>query len=88
MNVIGTGNIELFKYNNTKYSREIIEDKLNMHGSAITLGDINNDGKNEIIASTLFENKLLELLQIQQYKTLKLHTKRKGKNLLLNRLYL
>lgn len=59
VNVIGTGNIELFKYNGADYSREIIEDKLDINPSAITMGDIDADGKDEIIALTSPENTIL-----------------------------
>jgi len=59
VNVIGTGNIELFEYNGVDYTRKIIEDKLNIHNSAIAVGDIDLDGNNEIIALTLPENTLL-----------------------------
>lgn len=59
VNVIGTGNIEFFKYNGTDYSREIIEDKLDMAHSAITMGDVDADNENEIIALTAPENTLL-----------------------------
>ena len=53
------GNIELFEYNGVDYTRKIIEDKLNIHNSAIAVGDIDLDGNNEIIALTLPENTLL-----------------------------
>jgi hypothetical protein len=59
VNVLGSQNIELFRWNGSNYSRQVIEDKLDMHDSAITVGDIDNNGKDEIIALTLPEHTLI-----------------------------
>lgn len=59
VNVLGSQNIELFRWNGSSYSREIIEDKLDIHDSAITTGDIDNDGRDELLALTLPDHMLL-----------------------------
>jgi len=52
-NILGSQNIELFRWNGLGYSREIVEDKLDIHNSAFTVGDIDSDEEDEVIALTL-----------------------------------
>ena len=59
-NILGSQNIELFRWNASGYSREIVEDKLDIHDSAFTIGDIDSDGKDEIFAVTLPDHILLQ----------------------------
>jgi|AP95_1055475.scaffolds.fasta_scaffold01784_4 hypothetical protein len=56
VNVIGSRNIELFRWDGLSYLREIVEDSLDVHDSAITVGDIDGDGRSEIISLIFPQN--------------------------------
>ena len=62
-NVLGPKNsgndIELFRWDGLNYSREIVEDSLDIHASAITVGDIDSNGKDEILAFAKEDGALL-----------------------------
>ncbi len=58
-NIPLNGSLTAFKLGSIGYSQEMIEDSLTLSSLLITAGDIDNDGKSEIITSTLTNDALL-----------------------------
>lgn len=58
-NIPDSGSLKVFKLDGIDYSQEMIEDRLMLSDSIITVGDIDNDGKSEIITSTWADDALL-----------------------------
>jgi len=57
--LIGPRNLESFKWNGSGYSKTAIENRLQINPNAVTFGDMDNDGKNEILAFTQAGDALL-----------------------------